>query len=164
MEGLQQIADLVTRDRTHVPPGTQGVAFGTGNLALSSNGAGRLPPAQPWTFRWGLATMPRGAGGADVCLITNDWAILKGTRNPEGAWRLLEWFSGDEGQKILADEDTIPANLKVARQSAYTKLDADSRRAALRGPGQRTPPALRCPAVGGGAPLVGERAPRSVEG
>jgi multiple sugar transport system substrate-binding protein len=131
VEGLQQIADLVTRDRTHVPPGTQGVAFGTGNLALSSNGAGRLPPAQPWTFRWGLATMPRGARGADVCLITNDWAILKGARNPEGAWRLLEWFSGDEGQKILADEDTIPANLKVARQSAYTKLDADSRRAAL---------------------------------
>jgi multiple sugar transport system substrate-binding protein len=131
IQGLQTIADLVTRDRSHVPPGTAGVAWATGNLAIQSNGAGRLPPAAPWPFQWGLATMPKGPRAADVCLITNDWAILKQARNPEAAWALLSWFSGDEGQQIIADEDALPANLKVARASAYGKLDAESRQAAL---------------------------------
>jgi multiple sugar transport system substrate-binding protein len=85
IQGLQAIADLIHRDRVHVPPGTQGVSWGTGNLAIMSGGSGRLPPAQPWPFRWGIATMPRGPKAADVCLITNDWALLKGGKNPEAA-------------------------------------------------------------------------------
>jgi ABC-type glycerol-3-phosphate transport system substrate-binding protein len=76
--------------------------------------------------------MPKGPKAADVCLITNDWAILKGAKNPEAAWALLSWFSGDEGQKLIADEDSLPANLKVARAAAYAKLDPDSRQAALK--------------------------------
>jgi multiple sugar transport system substrate-binding protein len=132
VQGLQFIADLVTRDRVHVPPGTSGVSWATGNVAIQSNGAGRLPPAQPWAFQWGLASMPKGPKNADVCLITNDWAILKGAKNPEAAWTLLSWFSGEEGQKIIAGEDALPANLKVARASAYAKLDADSRQAAMK--------------------------------
>ncbi len=132
VQGLQLIADLITRDRSHVPPGTAGVGWSTGNVAIQSNGAGRLPPVQPWPFQWGLATMPKGPKAADVCLITNDWAILKGAKNPEAAWVLLSWFSGDEGQKIIADEDSLPANLKVARAAAYTKLDPESRQAAMK--------------------------------
>lgn len=132
VQGLQWIADLVNRDRTHVPPGTQGIGWATGNVAIQSNGAGRLPAATPWQFQWGLATMPKGPKSADVCLITNDWAILKGAKNPEAAWALLSWFSGDEGQKIVADEDALPANLRVARASAYPKLDTESRQAAMR--------------------------------
>jgi multiple sugar transport system substrate-binding protein len=69
---------------------------------------------------------------ADVCLITNDWALLKGGKNPEAAWRLLEWFSGDDGQRLIAEEDQLPANLKVAQAQAYTRLDSESRQAALR--------------------------------
>jgi multiple sugar transport system substrate-binding protein len=131
IEGLQFIADLINRHRAHVPPGVQGVSFAAGNVAITSTGAGRLP-ATPYQFQWGFATMPRGPKGADVCLITQDWAMFKGARNPEGAWRVIEWLVGDESQKMLTDEDALPANLRVARQSAFSRLDQESRQAILR--------------------------------
>lgn len=130
IQGMQYIADLVTKHRVHVPPGTRGVAFGSGNVAIQSTGAGRLPTN--WEFDWGLATMPKGPKAADVCLISNDWAMLKTGKNPEGAWGFLEWMSSDEGQKLLAEEGALPTNLRMAKQHAFGSADAESRQAILR--------------------------------
>jgi multiple sugar transport system substrate-binding protein len=129
VRGLQFVADLVNVHRVHLPPGTRGFNFASGNVAITGTNPGQYPT---WPFKWAVSTAPKGPASSEIVLITSDWAMLKGARNPEGGWRLLQWLTGEQGQKVVADQEGLPSHLKTLRQSTYPKADKEIRDAILR--------------------------------
>lgn len=73
-----------------------------------------------------------------VVEVTNLLAIVKGGPHPNAARLLAEFILSDEGQKIFADNDYVPANPKVAAKVPDLKPDAGHFAASL-----ITPAAIR---------------------
>lgn len=47
--------------------------------------------------------------------------VSKNCKNPEEAWKFLEWMASEEAQKIIADCGMIPSNLDYSTSDEYIK-------------------------------------------
>jgi ABC-type glycerol-3-phosphate transport system substrate-binding protein len=49
--------------------------------------------------------------------------ISSKSKNPEEAWKFLEWMAGEEAQKIIAVTGMIPSNISYATSDEYVALE-----------------------------------------
>jgi ABC-type glycerol-3-phosphate transport system substrate-binding protein len=124
LEGLQFYADLINKHRVHpsstamtnLAMGVQGM-FMTKRLAMFSSGIWETPGLRKITdFDWDIAMFPKGpdgvrgfgTGGSGYC-------ILKDTKFPKEAYRVLKALTSSNAQMMLADTGlTQPARKDIA--------------------------------------------------
>ena len=131
VKAVQFLADLTTRyktalamdDATAKSMGDPGDLFRTGRLAMMlQDVAASYKFAESKELRWDIAPMPLVKKGAPRAnrLWTNTWALPKGAKHPEAAWRFLRFVGGPEGQKISADKHLgIPAMKSIANSPVF---------------------------------------------
>jgi multiple sugar transport system substrate-binding protein len=85
---------------------TQRVAFTiTGNWYLNS-----LPKYAP-DIEFGMNVMPVPAEGDESATWAGGWSVVipQGAKNPEGAWRFMQYIAGEPGQRsYVADIGNLP--------------------------------------------------------
>ena len=74
-------------------------------------------------FKWNVVPMPKGADGkAHTWVDMVSYSILDGARNPDAAWRVIEYLTGPEGQKAVAQAGhAVPSRLSVANSDAFLR-------------------------------------------
>jgi multiple sugar transport system substrate-binding protein len=105
IEALQFISDLVVRYNVNPNPAQLRVTnlqqlFLTGRLGLHAQGpqlgfARTLNAAKP-DFQWGLAALPRAAGGRYALNIGTAYALTKQGKQPDAGWELVKFIAGPE--------------------------------------------------------------------
>ncbi|GAA5030014.1 ABC transporter substrate-binding protein [Actinopolymorpha pittospori] len=122
VEAMQWATDLTCK--AHVQPpwselqqdSIQNQMFAQGKLAMLFTGFGTVPYLRQTIkdFTWDIAPPP-----GDVEQKTESsvivFTIAKSAKNPDKAWELLKFLSGEEGGKILLEGGAFtPINLKAA--------------------------------------------------
>lgn len=130
LRGLQFYIDLCHKYKVSPPPLAlksmdQGPLemFMAGKLAMFNSGIWETPRLRSITdFDWDVVMFPRGpvkrafgTGGSGYC-------ILKSTKHPEEAWKVLKCLAGDYGQIWLAKTGLAqPANRRIAEGKYWAK-------------------------------------------
>ena len=85
-------------------------------------------PRQAWPFRWDVATIPRESRHGTIVFVAG-YAIPKGARNPNEAWRLIRHLV-----RTLPDQGSgsayVPALKSLALSPGFTSLYPESGRQA----------------------------------
>jgi multiple sugar transport system substrate-binding protein len=78
--------------------------FMQGNTAMFFSGIWKTPFFRHITrFKWDAVMFPKAVGGKNGFLCSGGgYSVLKSTKHPEEAWKLLTYLAGEEGQKELA--------------------------------------------------------------
>ncbi len=112
LEGLQFYSDLINKHKVHpsavamtnLAMGVQGM-FTTGRLAMFSSGIWETPGLRKASeLNWDVAMFPKGpngirgfgTGGSGYC-------ILKTSKHPKEAYRVIKALTGPDAQTMLAD-------------------------------------------------------------
>jgi len=74
-------------------------------------------------FKWNIAPMPVGKDGrAHTWVDMVAYSILDGAKNPDIAWKIIEYLTGPEGQASVAKAGhAIPSRISVANSDAFLK-------------------------------------------
>ncbi|MGV3523367.1 MAG: ABC transporter substrate-binding protein [Candidatus Sericytochromatia bacterium] len=124
--GLQRHADL--RHKHHVAPtsaeagsSTMSQLFMQGKLAMVLNGRWAVPLyRQNLDFAWDIAPFPQGPAGSVVDADASGWVVSKQARNPELAWKLVEFLASREASEAFTEPGLIvPARKDVARSDVF---------------------------------------------
>jgi multiple sugar transport system substrate-binding protein len=71
-------------------------------------------------FKWNVVPMPEKDGKAHTWVDMVGYGIMQDAKNPDAAWRVIEYLTGPEGQTAVADSGHgIPTRLSVANSSAF---------------------------------------------
>jgi len=96
-------------------------AFGTGKIAMAFGGSWSATDFKNTDFEFGTILPPKFKE-TKTCVQPAGYAMSPFTKQEKGAWILLSWLVGPEGQKEVAKlNDGIPANKEAAE--AYLQLD-----------------------------------------
>jgi multiple sugar transport system substrate-binding protein len=129
-EGLQFAADLglvhnVVPDSRALQSMNDDQMFQTGRLAMKIQGRWMVPTYRKLDFDWDIAPMPAGKTG-----ISTGWsgsvgfAINKQAKNPDQAYKLIEYFAGPVGQEKMAELGfSIPNFKSMASQEKFLQPD-----------------------------------------
>ncbi|MGD0566457.1 MAG: sugar ABC transporter substrate-binding protein [Candidatus Goldiibacteriota bacterium] len=96
--------------------------FVNGKAAMFLSGIWKTPYfRQTVKFDWDAQVFPEGpAGGRGWLVSGGGYSILKSTKHPEEAWKLLTFLAGEEGQKALAMTGLAqPAIKAIAESGAF---------------------------------------------
>ncbi|HEY3110560.1 MAG TPA: sugar ABC transporter substrate-binding protein [Chloroflexota bacterium] len=114
VDAVQWNADLMTKQNVAPNPAQQQeikagapVLFMSGKIAMGMSNIGRLSRyATIKDFDWGVGVKPRPPKGDPRHHVVwiDFWSMIKGVKNPEGAWQLLKFMVSAEGQKIYPIE------------------------------------------------------------
>jgi multiple sugar transport system substrate-binding protein len=70
-------------------------------------------------FDWDVAPLPTYGEAAGI-LHSDAYCITRGSRAKEGAWKLVEYAIGPEGQRILAGTGrSVPSHIAVSRSRTF---------------------------------------------
>jgi multiple sugar transport system substrate-binding protein len=138
VETMQFLKDLIYKHKVAPIPKADaasqagGVAFESGNLAMNWSGSWdikgtELNPSK-WNFKWGVVMPPKGPNGSFPIVISNAWGISSKSKNKDAAWKFVNWFMGDEAQKLLAEYGEFPSKKSIAQEFAFTHLDEETRK------------------------------------
>ncbi len=110
--GLQYRQDLIYKYKVMPSPSQLSAMGGVGAADLFIQGKAAMFLSGIWKtpyFRttmkqkWDATVFPKGPSGKKGYLISGGgYSILKSTKHPEEAWKLLTYLAGEEGQKQLA--------------------------------------------------------------
>lgn len=140
-KGLQFLYDLIYKHKV-CPTDAQVKQFGdkamsgivAGKVAMTIGGlsaTGEFDTANP-KVEYAVAPLPQMNGKTYTHAFVNTWCIPKGAKNPKLAWRVLEFFSGKEGQQIALDTKMgLPGSKAVdtkafLAENKYNKIFLDS--------------------------------------
>jgi multiple sugar transport system substrate-binding protein len=96
--------------------------FINGKTAMFFSGIWKTPFFRKITkFRWDAAIFPKAVGKKNGFLTSGGgYSVLKSSKHPEEAWKLLTYLSGEEGQKELARTGLAqPAMLDIAKSKDF---------------------------------------------
>nr|WP_283248460.1 sugar ABC transporter substrate-binding protein [Bacillus sp. FJAT-49711] len=98
--------------------------FRNQQVAMFSAGLWMLPPFkdEPLNFNWDVVSMPRAENQNVTAGILN-WGISKQTKHKEEAWKVLKYFVGHEGMKIVAESHMA---LPGSKDEAANQIIIDS--------------------------------------
>ncbi|MCM8766336.1 MAG: sugar ABC transporter substrate-binding protein [Candidatus Omnitrophica bacterium] len=124
IEGLEFYVDLIHKYRVSPTPnalinlgmGVQ-MMFMTGRLAMFSSGIWETPILRKAKdFDWDVVMFPKGPKGIRAFGTGGSaYGILKTTKYPEEAWKVVKALTDERAQTILADSGLAqPANRKIA--------------------------------------------------
>ncbi|MDO8525226.1 MAG: sugar ABC transporter substrate-binding protein [Candidatus Omnitrophota bacterium] len=129
LEGLQFYSDLINKYKVHpsavamtnLAMGVQGM-FTTGRLAMFSSGIWETPGLRKAPeLNWDVAMFPKGpngirgfgTGGSGYC-------ILKTSKHPKEAYRVIKALTGPDAQTMLADTGLAqPSMIAIAEGSHW---------------------------------------------
>ena len=125
VEGLTFYSDLINKYKVHptttamenLAMGVQGM-FMTGRLAMFSSGIWETPGLRKYKdLEWDVVMFPKGPGGIrGFGTGGSGYSILKDTKHPEEAFKVLKALAGKEAQeKLAATGLTQPAMISVAK-------------------------------------------------
>ncbi len=129
LEGLQFYADLINKYKVHpsaiamtnLAMGVQGM-FSTGRLAMFASGIWETPGLRKAEgLDWDVAMFPKGPNGVrGLGTGGSGYCILKSTRHPEEAYRVLKALTDRDAETMLADTGLAqPARIEIAEGSHW---------------------------------------------
>ena len=106
VEAMQYSADLI--NKYQVSPDSKATAdmnadqmFSTGKIATIGGGRWMVPTYRKLSFDWDIAPMPTFEIGSESGWSGSvGYAMYKNTKHPDESFRLIEFLSGEEGQKL----------------------------------------------------------------
>lgn len=124
-EALKNLVDLrqaygVTPTDEEVEAEDDESRFANGRLAMLMTSRRATTNFRTVTgFEWDVAPLPVYRQPVGV-LHSDAYCMPKGAKNPDGAWRFLEYAIAEEGQRIIAATGrTVPSHTGVANSPAF---------------------------------------------
>ncbi len=126
--GFQFIADLRNVHRVTPLPGESipSNPFARGFFAMS---VGIYPEMVGFaqlignSFNWDIVPIPAGPAGRINRSVAGLYAIMRGSKNPEAAWRLVEFLVSDYAQRQIAASGVVmPSRISTARDVLITNV------------------------------------------
>ncbi|NGN39893.1 sugar ABC transporter substrate-binding protein [Mesorhizobium sp. CGMCC 1.15528] len=114
---VQQLHDMVFKDKTIVPPGEQGDYF-SGNSAMTVNQISRASKMPEAGFKWGIAPLPTGPGGEAPVIGQAALVVFEQGKNKQLAADLVAQMTTKENVAIMA-QFFPPARKSVLESDAF---------------------------------------------
>lgn len=130
IDGLQFRADLIYKYRIMPSPSQLSEMGGVGASDMFMQGKAAMFLSGIWKtpffreikkYRWDAVIFPKAPGGRNGFLTSGGgYAILKTTKYPEQAWKLLTFLAGEQGQRELAQTGLAqPAMMDIAQSKDF---------------------------------------------
>lgn len=110
INAMRWCLELVTEDQVTTPPdmGDQfgEITFMSGQVAMQSLSDWEIPALEEQQdFNWGVVAPPRFDENTEVIPWADSYVyyMWNGSRHKDEAWRLLEWLTGPEAQRMAAE-------------------------------------------------------------
>jgi multiple sugar transport system substrate-binding protein len=111
-----------------VGEGWQGTVFGKGQFAMVYEGGWLIPylKQQFPNINYGVVTPPAGPKGEGNLIFTVAYVISKNSKNPEAAWRVINYLTSEAAQKkVMESGFALPTRLSL-QESDYLKTNPAS--------------------------------------
>lgn len=116
------------KDKTGVAPadlgeGWQGTVFGKGQCAMVYEGGWLIPYLREQFpgIKYGVSQPPAGPAGKGNLIFTVAWGISKNTKNPEAAWKLVQFLTSEASQKtVLESGFALPTRISLGSSEYFT--------------------------------------------
>ncbi|MGB9799550.1 MAG: ABC transporter substrate-binding protein [Thermanaerothrix sp.] len=111
-----------------VGEGWQGTVFGKGQFAMVYEGGWLIPylKQQFPNINYGVVTPPAGPKGEGNLIFTVAYVISKNSKNPEAAWRVINYLTSEAAQKkVMESGFALPTRLSL-QKSDYLKTNPAS--------------------------------------
>ncbi len=106
-----------------VGEGWQGTVFGKGQFAMVYEGGWLIPylKTQFPDLKYGVVNPPAGPKGEGNLIFTVSYSISKNTKNPEAAWRVINFLTSEAAQmKVLESGFALPSRVSL-QESEFLK-------------------------------------------
>lgn len=117
VKAIKQLHDMVFKDKSIVPPGTQGDYF-SGNSAMTVNQISRASKMPEAGFKWGIAPLPTGPGGEAPVIGQAGLVVFASGKNKEIAGQFIAHMTNKENVAIMA-QFFPPARKSVLAGDAF---------------------------------------------
>lgn len=114
---IKQLHDMVFKDKSIVPPGTQGDYF-SGNSAMTVNQISRASKMPEAGFKWGIAPLPTGPGGEAPVIGQAGLVVFASGKNTEVAAQFIAHMTNKENVATMA-QFFPPARKSVLAGDAF---------------------------------------------
>ncbi len=127
VEAIQFYNDLVYKyqvapspeDYANLGTNSPDPLFAQGKVAMSTTGFWGIGGLKDATFNWDIAPLFKNKQNATV-VFGSGLAISKDCKNPEAAWKLIEFLTSEEGQApIIEFKQDAPANIANLSGDAF---------------------------------------------
>ena len=127
VEAIQFYNDLVYKyqvapspeDYANLGTNSPDPLFAQGKVAMSTTGFWGIGGLKDATFNWDIAPLFKNKQNATV-VFGSGLAISKDCKNPEAAWKLIEFLTSEEGQApIIEFKQDAPANIANLSSDAF---------------------------------------------
>lgn len=111
-----------------VGEGWQGTVFGKGQFAMVFEGGWLIPYLRDQfpNTKYGVTLPPKGPAGEGNLIFTVAWGISKNTKNPEAAWKVVDFLTGEASQtQVLESGFALPSRTSL-QTSDYLKNNPNS--------------------------------------
>ncbi|GAB4556475.1 MAG: ABC transporter substrate-binding protein [Anaerolineales bacterium] len=108
--------------------GWQGTLFGKGQCAMVYEGGWLIPYLRdqfPAT-QYGVVMPPAGPAGEGNLIFTVAWGISANTKNPDAAWRVVNFLTSEASQKTVLESGFALPSRQSLQNSDYLKNNANS--------------------------------------
>lgn len=93
--------------------------FAQGKVAMSTTGFWGIGGLKDATFNWDIAPLFKNKIPATV-LFGSGFGISKDSKNPEAAWKVIEYLTSEEGQAPIVEfKQDAPANIVTLNSEAF---------------------------------------------
>ena len=127
-EAWRLISDMVTVDKSVPDPDTfaqYGDPFAAGVAAMTTIGHWAVPDYASASFAWDVAAFPAGPNGRATSVNSAGFVIAKDSKQPDAAWKFLEYALGQVGQeKLTAMGFALPVVKSVAESATYLEQES----------------------------------------
>ena len=125
-----ELLDAMIKDGSVPKPSTSGEyggdLFQSKIAAIMPMGHWAVPGYVQAGLKMGVAPMPKGPAGRFTSVNSAGFVVAKATKNPDAAWRFIQYATSEPAQKRLAELGfAIPVLKKVAESDAYLKQSGD---------------------------------------
>jgi multiple sugar transport system substrate-binding protein len=127
VEAIQFYNDLVYKyqvapspeDYANLGTNSPDPLFAQGKVAMSTTGFWGIGGLKDATFNWDIAPLFKNKNNATV-VFGSGLAISKDCKNPEAAWKLIEFLTSEEGQAPIVEfKQDAPANIANLSSDAF---------------------------------------------
>ena len=130
LEAIKYRQDLIYKHKVMPSPSNMSAMGGVGASDLFLNGKTAMFLSGIWKtpffrdirgFKWDAVMFPKGPTGKRGFMMSGGgYAVVNKTKNPDAAWKLVTYLSGDEGQIELARTGLAqPAKKEIAASKEF---------------------------------------------
>lgn len=103
--------------------GWQGTLFGKGQCAMVYEGGWLIPYLRDQfpNVKYGVVMPPAGPKGEGNLIFTVAWGISANTKNPEAAWRVVQFLTSEASQKTVLESGFALPSRASLQNSDYLK-------------------------------------------